>query len=263
MIRVSLAPPPWEELTTRLPPGATLVRARSARGQSSWPMPEGRRTPAGPHAVVQADPAPEWDARGQSDDLLGDPPRTGSWRLATRRLATSAADASGPMSTPMPPCPSTGLVTSSPTRSSTVRPRPRRWYGMSAPTPDRTFIEVVPDQLGHVAVHGLVVGDPIPGELASVTGPVSAISTNRADAPSSVVTQIDQLPVQPQVEAPIRSPVDARDVITSSTVRSSAVTRSSPPARPAAGARTRPGARPARQQAPPCPAWPWASKHSA
>ena len=40
--------------------------------------------------------------------------------LANNQPATTAALADGPISTPRPPSPSTGLVTSSPTRSSTA-----------------------------------------------------------------------------------------------------------------------------------------------
>ena len=67
---------------------------------------------------------------------------------------------------PAPPWPSTGLVTSSPTRSSTIRA-----LGLVAGAVGRhrlqrrALVEVVADQLGHVAVHRLVVGDAVAGRV--------------------------------------------------------------------------------------------------
>ena len=122
MIQVSLAPPPREELTTRLPSGATRVRARSASVQSSGRgaahVDEGAQVDV---PGLQPARRRRWGGR-TARRPPGPPSRPGSaaiWPPAARRPRT--AEASGPISTPCPPCPSTGLVTSSPTRSSTIR----------------------------------------------------------------------------------------------------------------------------------------------
>ena len=88
--------------------------------------------------------------------------RSGWAAISARRAATCEADASGPISTPWPPCPSTGFVTSSPTRSSTVA----ALGGVAGPIrrhrlQQRTLLQVVRDQVRQIAVHALVVGHPV------------------------------------------------------------------------------------------------------
>ena len=85
-----------------------------ARGRS------GRRRRAGRRAAARSRPPSSARQGRQRRRPPGPPSRPGRAAISARRRATSAAVAAGPMSTPAPPYPSTGLVTSSPTRSSTA-----------------------------------------------------------------------------------------------------------------------------------------------
>jgi hypothetical protein len=108
--QVSLEPPPWLELTTRLPsvsatrvspPGSTHTRSPSftAKGRrSTW-----RGTMAPSTQVGEVDS----DTVGWAIQLLGEA------STMSASSSSSALEAWGPMTSPLPPEPSTRLNTSS------------------------------------------------------------------------------------------------------------------------------------------------------
>ena len=204
---------------------------------------------------------------GERDHLLGDPARRVRPRWPLRRAATSAAEASGPISTPMPAVPvdRLGDQLADPVQHR-PGPRPRRWSGTSAPTP------------GSGARPGSRRSAPArsstwpcrrpprcPARWPGRTRPAAATSKTSAPiAPARRVDQIDQLDVQPQVERV--DPLAGAAVPHLTALHRQVVGRgpaASPPARPAAGARTR-RRRPDRwTAAPPCRrAARWASRQS-
>ena len=86
----------------------------------------------------------------------------GSAITRARRASSSSRVARGPMTMPLPPEPSTGLTTSSSSRSSTSS---RAVVLLEPPGvdvgDDRVLAQVVADQVGHVGVDQLVVGDAV------------------------------------------------------------------------------------------------------
>ena len=99
---------------------------------------------------------------------------TGSWAIQprgsastfARRSASVASLATGPMTMPLPPEPSTGLNTSASMRAE----RPLAHFGVLEPVrldvgEDRHLAEVVLDHRRHVRVDRLVVGDAVAGRV--------------------------------------------------------------------------------------------------
>ena len=132
----------------------------------------GRRRTSAPSRAAR--PAGRSTTRGSSSTLARSSSSSARWRR-------------GPITMPLPPEPSTGLSTSSSSRSSTSS----RASGVAHPpgvdvAEHRLLGEVVADQVGHVGVDELVVGDAVADRVGEgdVAGPGRVDQARGSRAPS-------------------------------------------------------------------------------
>ena len=155
--------------------------------------------------VPRRDPAADQRrAGGQRRSAAARSSRAGRPRTLTASSASVFSSACGPMTMPLPPEPSTGLSTSWSSDSSTYSTA----SGVVQPVgldvrQHRLLVEVVADQVGHVGVEQLVVGDAVAdrvgdGDLAGPGGVEHAGAADHRVGPE--VHRVEELVVDPAVD---------------------------------------------------------------